>query len=294
MKLQNASSSRPRLDKGDAVEEWLDLRFFRPLGARLAKAAPPWLSADHVTLGALLTGLAAGQFFIYASPTLNLLGFVLFIISDVLDSADGQLARLRGTSTRFGRMLDGMSDYLRFGSLYGFMFLRLFLTGMRWPAALLLAVTGVISHGLQATANDFLRNLHLSAAGQGELDLPEDLPARAPPGWLGRIALSGYRGYVRRQVWLFPRTCDLVRRARAGSSALLAELASRQKPLLPLCAWIGQNIRFFLLAATAGTGHPAAYLWITITVLNGLLVFLIIAHEMIATQLMTRPTAEAA
>ena len=41
--------------KGAAVEEWVDLRFFRPIGIRIARALlPTGISADQVTLWRLL------------------------------------------------------------------------------------------------------------------------------------------------------------------------------------------------------------------------------------------------
>src|SRR6059058_3195082 len=97
-------SVKPQNDlshKGQAVEEWADLHFFRPIGIRIARALQPTgISADQVTLWS------------------HVIGLVLFIVSDIFDSADGQLARLRGRSTLFGRALDGISDNLRFVNLY--------------------------------------------------------------------------------------------------------------------------------------------------------------------------------
>src|SRR5438445_749616 len=91
--------SRVYASKGPVVEEWADRRFFRPVGWWLAKTlAPTGISADDVTLASLVLGVAAGHFFFYSRPWLNALGVALFVISDVLASADGQLERLRGTS----------------------------------------------------------------------------------------------------------------------------------------------------------------------------------------------------
>ncbi|PYO28845.1 MAG: hypothetical protein DMD73_04215 [Gemmatimonadetes bacterium] len=91
--------------KGRSVEEWVDLHFFRPIGIRIARALlPTGISADQVTLWSLVIGLVAGHLFAYRDHWTNLIGFGLFVVSDVFDSADGQLARLRGTSTRFGRV----------------------------------------------------------------------------------------------------------------------------------------------------------------------------------------------
>src|SRR2546429_6501102 len=58
-------SVKPQNDlshKGDAVEEWADLHFFRPIGIRIARALQPTgISADQVTLWSLVIGLVAGQ-----------------------------------------------------------------------------------------------------------------------------------------------------------------------------------------------------------------------------------------
>jgi phosphatidylglycerophosphate synthase len=120
--------------KGEAVEEWVDLHFFRPVGMRVVQAlAPTRVSADQVTVAALVIGLLAGHLFLYDSTLLNALGLLLFIVSDVFDSADGQLARLRGNSTRFGRILDGISDNARFVNLYAHLLARLLLSHAMAP-----------------------------------------------------------------------------------------------------------------------------------------------------------------
>src|SRR5256885_6867442 len=58
-------SVKPQNDlshKGQAVEEWADLHFFRPIGIRIARALQPTgISADQVTLWSLVIGLVAGQ-----------------------------------------------------------------------------------------------------------------------------------------------------------------------------------------------------------------------------------------
>ena len=83
--------------KGPVVEEWADRRFFRPVGWRLATALlPTRISADAVTLASLVLGVFAGHLFWYRSALVNAAGVLLFILSDVLDSVDGQLARMTG------------------------------------------------------------------------------------------------------------------------------------------------------------------------------------------------------
>jgi hypothetical protein len=270
--------------KGRLVEEWIDLHFFRPLGYGIARRLVPLkrVTPDQVTLASLLIGLAAGHLLYYESVTLNVLGVVLFVVSDIFDSADGQLARMRGTSTRFGRILDGVSDNLRFVNLYLHLVFRLMGAGWGWEVLGLAALAG-LSHSFQSAAVDFIRQayLYLGAGTGSELDLPEALEP-APRGTsLGRrLGIWFYSDYVRRQAWLFPRTADLVRAAgRDVSEPLRAAYDSRLATLVPRCALIGQNLRFLLLALTAVPGWPAGFFWITVGPLNLVLLGLVMAQE---------------
>ena len=269
--------------KGPVVEEWADRWFFRPLGWRLATSLlPTRISADAVTFASLVLGVLAGHLFWYRSAWVNAGGVLLFILSDVLDSADGQLARLRGTSTRMGRILDGLADTGRFVSLYGHLGARLYVTGHGWGGAVL-ALAALLSHSYQAAAADFIRQAYLYfAVGSGsELDIPEQSPAPEHPSVWSRLSAWIYGDYVRRQAWLFPRTTALAR-ALAGRdvpASLRRSWAERQRWVVQGCALIAQNIRFVLLALTAVPHWPAAYCWIVVGPLNVVLVFLILAHE---------------
>ncbi len=278
--------------KGQAVEEWVDLHFFRPIGIRIARAlVPTEVSADQVTLWSLVIGLVAGHLFAYQDRWTNLIGFALLIVSDIFDSADGQLARLRGSSTRLGRALDGASDSLRFINLYFHLIYRLIHAGYWWPGAFLLVAAAGLAHTYQSAAVDFVRNAFLSIGigNRGELDLPEDLDSHPPTTLLERFGARVYRDYVLRQSQLFPRSVKLIRLLRRGGGsvpeAFRAEYRARQSVVLPLCTWLGQNIRFFLLGVTALTVHITAFLWIEAVWMSLLLVVLLWIHEWNATAL---------
>lgn len=269
--------------KGEAVEEWIDLRFFRPAGLRLARAlAPTAVTPNQVTLWAMLVGVLAGHLFFYSSRTVNLIGVALFIVSDIFDSADGQLARMRGTSSRLGRLLDGSCDSVRFISLYGHLLVRLLHAEWGWSAVLLISLAGW-SHSLQSAAVDFVRNgfLEVAEGEGGELDLPEDAGVGGPGSWLARFGARLYRDYVRRQAFLFPRTVRLVRALRQGQlpGAFAEAYAQRLRPLLWWCAWLGQNFRFALLAVAAVEARAALFPWITATALNAVLAGIILTQE---------------
>jgi len=280
--------------KGRGVEEWFDVHFFRPVGIQVARALyPTRVTPDQVTLMCLVVGLVAGHLMVYRSVALNAFGVVLFIISDIFDSADGQLARLRQSSTRFGRILDGVSDASRFLNLYLHLMVRLMLEG-GGPWTIGLVCAAGISHALQSSTADFIRHAYLEAGeGEGsELDLPEDEPVAPNGGFWKRVAMRSYQDYVARQAKMFGSSITLLRRIRRmGASEEFREAYRElQRPMVSWCPMIAQNIRFLLLAITVVPRWPAGFMWLTIGPLNLIMVALIFQHERNARALL-RPIA---
>src|SRR2546426_3836511 len=148
--------------------------------------------------------------------------------------------------------------------------------------SLLVAFAG-LAHTFQSAAVDFVRNafLRIGVGDRGELDLPEDLERPASGTLLERFGARVYRDYVVRQSQLFPRTVRLIRQLRQARvpEGFRAEYSERQQLLLPLCSWLGQNIRFVLLGVAGLSGHIAAYLWAVARAISLLLVVLVLLHE---------------
>src|SRR5262249_4648520 len=88
-----------------------------PLAYILARASfglP--ISPDAITLLSIVCGVASGASLVWRFPGHMQVGGGLLFLSAVLDCADGQLARMRGTSSLFGRMLDGVADLFTVGA----------------------------------------------------------------------------------------------------------------------------------------------------------------------------------
>ena len=83
----------------------------RPISLQMSKhLVNTPLTPNHVTAIALLLGLLAAWFVSYGSWFELALGGVLLQVSSIVDGVDGELARMRLTSSRFGEWFDTVSD----------------------------------------------------------------------------------------------------------------------------------------------------------------------------------------
>ena len=103
--------------KAHEIEELADRYFFRPLGMVAARAARSLrLTPTAVTLVGAVVGMAGGV--LLSAPRLGLVAFGVLVLHSILDSADGQLARMTGRVSELGRILDGVSGYLTHAAIY--------------------------------------------------------------------------------------------------------------------------------------------------------------------------------
>jgi phosphatidylglycerophosphate synthase len=99
--------------KAPEIEEILDLVLFRPIAFVIVKLLQPTrITPNHVTLFSFLPGLASGWCFWQGTPEFFLYGSILLFCTNVLDCVDGMLARIRGTGSLVGYVLDGLVDYV--------------------------------------------------------------------------------------------------------------------------------------------------------------------------------------
>jgi phosphatidylglycerophosphate synthase len=68
------------------------------------------VTPNHLTSARLLSGVGAAACFAAGSAPWNLAGALLFVASMLLDRADGELARLQRSGSRFGALYDLWTD----------------------------------------------------------------------------------------------------------------------------------------------------------------------------------------
>lgn len=279
----SAVTFRSTLKPGQ-VETPFDLYLFRPLAYVLVRLALPTpLSANTMTLISIACGLAGAVLFRYTDLRTIVIASSLTLLYGVLDCADGQLARARGTSSRLGRILDGMSDYI-VGVTSG-VTMALHLSETHGREGAYLAVGGLCSILLQGTLFDHFKNRYLTLSGarfrEGD-DLAEtlaDLKASAQaPGIGAAIKRTLFRVYA-----TFLRVQGMLGGNKKDERPTSAESARYAKVLAPLArgwAFLGPSTHVLLLGIFACAGHLATYVWIRLTAANAFMVLLYIAQKL--------------
>ena len=101
------------------VEEVIDLLFYRPLAFLLVISVyNTKIKPDHLTIAAIVMGLFGGLFYSLGSLTGSILGALFYVLFNIFDCSDGQLARIKKNGTSVGRILDGIADYIATIAIY--------------------------------------------------------------------------------------------------------------------------------------------------------------------------------
>lgn len=152
--------------KSDISDEWINTYLLRPLAGllvRLLYRTP--VTPNQVTLAAIAAGLLAAFLYAIGSPALTAAAGLCITLKDILDSADGQLARAKELYSRAGRFLDSIGDF----AVNLLVFAAIASTHYRThagPLAFLLAAGGFLGISLRVSYHVFYQTsyLHLQKA----------------------------------------------------------------------------------------------------------------------------------
>ena len=285
------------------VEGILDLYFYRRIGYWLAQAFMRLkITPAGVSLLGALCGVMAGHLYFYRNLGINVAGMALHVCANALDNADGQLARLTGTGSRKGRIIDSLADHLVFVSIYVHLALRSLAEGAS-PVVCLLAIAAGISHALQGAAADYYRTSYLYfVKGKSFMDLDSSAALRSDYQGLSwpdqpwhKLLLALYWNFTRQQEMLSPH----LKRLREISIRLFpqeipewfrARYQRFARPMFKLWGLLMTNTRMLILFILLFIGQPVWYFWIEVTVFNVLLVYLIYRQESMAQSLLELAT----
>jgi phosphatidylserine synthase len=295
--VQTATSKIESTLKAREVEGILDLRFYRPLGFRLAEFfAQLKVTPAGVSVLAGLCGVLAGHLYFYRSLAINIAGMMLHVCANALDNADGQLARLTHQESRKGRIIDSVADHLGFASIYIHLTLRCAFAGAS-PAIWLLALAAAISHALQGAAADYYRTAYLYFTGGARTEIDSSSALRSDYrklSWRHRawdkILIALYLNFTLQQEMLAPHLKKLretVNTAFHGRIPSWLEKRYRNIAGQTLSWWrlLMTNTRMLVLFLVLFVGQPVYYFWFELIPLNVLFVYLIARQEKMAESL---------
>jgi phosphatidylglycerophosphate synthase len=273
LKADYRTMAKPR-----AIEEVGDIYLIRPLGFLLVQAfrRTP-LSPTGVSVLAVLAGWwSAWLFFASGSrgmvPSVAILGALALLLHSALDSADGQLARLKNMHTPLGRIIDGFCDNLSFLAIYVAVIFGYQARSAEHHAALaLLGVLAGVSHSVQSSLVEYQRTLYLHEVhGRGEIvdSRPARLKRAAAPSLGSALLQQLHTAYYRQQRFILSSTAWLERviarwRKQHPSAlpALAARYEARHRPLLPYWALLASNSHKVGIIAAALVPVGAGSFW---------------------------------
>jgi len=261
----------------NSIEELSNQYVVHPISAVIAKVAIKLgISANIVSFIGLGAGWLAAYFY-FNQPSLGfvLAGFLSMFAWHVFDGADGRVARATGTSSAFGRIIDGICDHLVFGAVYIAFVLYLLKTGSS-PMIWLLAFAAGVSHAVQAAGYEERRQKYQRRTRGIERSEVTDKLLSVDGK---KSALAGIYDAAQRLVSGGTSPLDIkLKQMRDDNESFgdIQTLINKTSGIVRAWALLNANNRTIAIALFAALGLPVMYFVYEIVVLNAILIGLII------------------
>ena len=289
------------------TEERLDMLFYRPLGFRCALFFRRLgIHPNVITIISIFLGMGAGICFAQESIEWNILGIFLLVWANLYDSTDGQLARITGQKTRWGRILDGFAGDCWFFCIYFAIAVREnfqpipFLPEYNWGVIIwiMASFSGFWVHGSQCQLADYYRNIHLYFTNEKngnefhnsimEKNEYDNTSWRTTFFW--KLFLRFYVAYVENQERMSPKFQKFIATIykKYGTDipeSLRKEFRKGSLPLMKYTNILTFNSRAITLCFALLIGQLWIYLIFELVVLMALFLYMQYRHESLCSRL---------
>ncbi|MGD0338792.1 MAG: CDP-alcohol phosphatidyltransferase family protein [Bacteroidota bacterium] len=146
--------------KSRRSDEIINTYLIRPIAGKIVRLLyTTSVTPNHLTIAAIVAGLLAAGCYGFRTYTGTILAAILIEAKDILDSADGQLARAKQMYSRRGRFLDSLGDVVVNATLFSGLIINLH-GGF---TVIVLAITGFMGMTLRVSYHVFyhVKYLHL-------------------------------------------------------------------------------------------------------------------------------------
>jgi hypothetical protein len=240
--------------KAREIEELVPVYVFRPIGMVVARAARALgLTPTHLTLLGAAVGVAGGA--LLYDPRLGLVAFALLIVHGILDSSDGQLARMTGQVTELGRLLDGMAGYVAHVAIYLALIASVLGRG-GGGAIILLAAAAAVSNIIHAQLYDYHRTAYAQYVIHGQTG---SVVSGTRAGPLATRIIQGYEAVQTRLAGAHPQV-ERALAARSRNGLVRDDDRGRYRASFywPVRGWnlFGDNMRFYAIGVLAWLQRP--------------------------------------
>jgi phosphatidylglycerophosphate synthase len=269
------------------IEDPTNLYFIHPISARLVPIfARAGITPNMVSLTGMGCGLLAGLcYYFYREIWCDLAGFALMLTWHVMDGADGQLARATKTYSDFGKVLDGICDYVTFAAVYLGLGLALSQRSGVWVLAVV--ALSAVCHAVQSAAYELQRENYEDWSKEKGLRAQPGMRTRAGgAGWRMRAAATAQGVYARIQllaaggVLRFNQGfAAIVVEAPSAKPALLTAYRAQFAPMIRRWGVLCSNYRTLGIFVAALTGWPLLYFYFEICGFSLVLLILLRAQN---------------
>ena len=240
------------------------------------------ITPNQVTIVSILSGIIAAIFYLKGTASAFVVAGLLVTLKDILDSADGQLARAKQQQSRTGRFLDSIGDFVVDAAVFGSIGWTLYKLNDNW-LMLFLALLGLIGISLRVSYHVFyqVHFLHLQKQyqnnriteevqkedlNQGEFELALQRIFQIIYGWQDRL-IARIDGWSARGTFQRSPATEQRETSEVWYSDILA---------LRISGFLGFGTELFLLMFCSIFNTLELYLYLNLFFMNGILLLCIL------------------
>jgi len=214
-----------------------------------------------------------------------MLGAVALLISNVLDCADGQLARLKKNGTGIGRIIDGFIDYITGLSIYVGIGIGLSIATGDYLYVWVITAIGGFSRVLQNMLFDNYRNMYMSNVYNKGSNLDREIEEYSRLKWI--IDKTKGRYVEKFFVNIYIKYASFQNKTAKDEKMNVSEEAYKRKNMMLLRAWswIGSTTHLTAVMVACFMNRVDVYLWLTFTLGNLILLVLYIIQKKVLNDL---------
>ena len=272
--------------KGYDVEELLDIFFYRPMSFLFVKLIYSTnITPNQISIVSMLFGILTGVMFGFGTYQFFIFGAIALLISNVLDCADGQLARLKKNGTGIGRIIDGFIDYITGLSIYVGIGIGLSIATGNYIYVWGITAIGGFSRVLQNMMFDNYRNMYLANVYDKASDLDKEIEEYTR---LKRVIDKTKGRYIEKfLVNIYIKYASVQNKTAKDEKMNVTSEEYKKKNILLLRAWswIGSTTHLTAVMVACVLNRVDLYLWITFTLGNLLLLTFYIIQKKVLNDL---------